>query len=123
MDKSWLLTSKAIRAVRECAKIIESERGVKLRLSEPEFLQQLVESVNMSRNECLHSAFIDLVSLADKEQRDELLAGITSAPAQPESQLVVPGHPEEIEYLGKRYPRRQAGKEFRGLYRGRPAYG
>ena len=48
-DKSWMLNPKAIRHANECIQIVREVEGVRLKLSQPDFLQRLheyVESLN-----------------------------------------------------------------------------
>jgi hypothetical protein len=40
-DKSWMLNPKAIRHANECIQQIKTHTGQKLKLSQPDFLQQL----------------------------------------------------------------------------------
>lgn len=134
MDKEWLLNHKAIQAARECMGIVRDEMGIKLTLANPDLLPLLAEYSLALEIESLRKSFVHLMSMADEKLRAELLADPafnasfdTPLAATPDSEdtgasAAEPVSDEQVAYAGKQYPRWQEGKEFKGFYRGQPAY-
>ncbi len=63
-DKSWMLNPKAIRRAKECIQIIRDLEGVKLKLSHPDFVQQLHQYVESTRSAKLGEAYANLIAMA-----------------------------------------------------------
>lgn len=140
-DKSWMLNAKAIAAAKKCISVVETELGIKLKLSHPDFLELLVSYAELNDSEELHSALAVLAQFApakvsasltgEEEARKVInLQGghffnrAKAEPVQAVAPAPVASSPEQavVSYKGKTYPRYSDGKEFQGLYRGQPRY-
>ena len=127
-DKEWMLNPQAIRHAKECINIVKGELGIKLTLSNPNFIYLLHEYVDMLESPDLGTAYAQLVAmagpgtiLADMPDKDEpptlqkraAAVGDASAGGDPN---------ETVEVNGRVFPRWNDGKEFKGMYRGQPTY-
>lgn len=63
-DRSWMLSADAIRAAKQCITVVKTEAGIKLMLSNPDFLQLLHQHVESTNNKELHDAYAHLLSFA-----------------------------------------------------------
>ena len=143
-DKTWLLNAAAIKSARLCIKAVEEELGVRLPLSHPNFFGLLSEYSELMDSEPLTIAFNELSAYANSDlssikmakgggaqkvvpisSRPSLepkaiddKARAQSAPTEKANQQ----RDELVTYGGKQYSRWNNGKEFKGLYRGRPHY-
>ncbi len=63
-DKSWMLNPKAIRQAKKCIQLIKQLDGVKLRLSDPDFLTLLHQYVDSTGSRELSDAYAQLISMA-----------------------------------------------------------
>ncbi len=63
-DKSWMLNPKTIRQAKECIYLIKDLEGVKLKLSQPDFMQQLHEYVESTGSAQLGESYAKLISMA-----------------------------------------------------------
>jgi len=63
-DKSWMLNPKAIRQAKECINLVKELAGVKLKLSQPEFIQLLHEYVESTGSRELGEAYARLIAMA-----------------------------------------------------------
>lgn len=63
-DKSWMLNAKAIAAARKCMCVVQSELGIKLKLSHPDFLELLVDYAELNESLELHKALAVLAQFA-----------------------------------------------------------
>lgn len=120
-DRSWLLKPAAITCAKNCVRIIRTEFGIKLNLSDPLFLEK-VERVN-------HHIPLPALKKAYEELAQHAAGHIHQSPAEKLHALGASiqdaGHSlmEQIEYHGKEYPRfDEHGKEFKGVYRGSVRY-
>ncbi|CAA0122257.1 Uncharacterised protein [BD1-7 clade bacterium] len=124
-DKSWLLNHAAIKAAKTCILLTQSELGVKLTLSHPEFFELLTSYVELTDNEALRQAFDELAKYADSGAKSATEPA-PQAPViakAPEPQIANDDSDSEtIIYKGKAYQRWNDGLEFKGLYRGQPRY-
>ncbi|CAA0091027.1 Uncharacterised protein [BD1-7 clade bacterium] len=118
-DKSWLLNHAAIKAAKTCILLTQSELGVKLTLSHPDFFELLTSYVELTDNDALRQAFDELAKYADSSARSAA-EPIAKAP-EPQIANNDSGS-ETIIYKGKAYQRWNEGLEFKGLYRGQPRY-
>ena len=61
-DKSWMLHPLAIRHARECIAIIKRDFDVTLKMSDPDFLEQLHGKVSLAASRDLSRAYALLVA-------------------------------------------------------------
>lgn len=144
-DRSWMLNASAIAAAKRCVNLVEEELAIRLRLSNPDFLELLVSYVELTEAEPLRKAVDDLFHYAppplraqwarvmlDQKQRDDLADPVTD-PSVEETEAVamseatpatesVSSEDQYVNFKGKSYARFLDGREFRGLYRGQPRY-
>ncbi|MFL0800203.1 MAG: hypothetical protein K6L81_09915 [Agarilytica sp.] len=128
-DKSWMLNPKAIRQAKECIHLIKELAGVKLKLSHPDFVQQLHEFVESTGSAQLGEAYARLISMAGvgfvvQNLKPRYDADSEFAPMkQAVGDVVSMGDSSAtVEYSGKMYPKYRSGLEFKGVYRGQPMY-
>ena len=122
-DKSWMLNPKAIRHANECIRIIKEVEGVRLKLSQPDFLQTLHRYVDELKSRDLGTAYSNLVAMA----------GVGNIFADMPAKTVVAKavgddysdnlHHEMVEENGHKYPKYRNGMQFKGVHRGIPNYG
>lgn len=142
-DKDWLLNAAAIRAARDCIKVVEQELGVRLKLSHPDFLTLLKEYSELTDSQVLANAVSELSNYSGQVKevvKKSVVVSISSlggagsqraidysdVDVNSQSDHVVQQNAkiqESVTYHGKEYNRWQDGKEFKGLYRGCPRYG
>jgi len=130
-DKSWMLNPKAIRHANECINIVKKHEGLRLKLSQPDFMQQLhayVEKLEMAE---LGEHYSHLLAMAGV---GNVLRNLDSIPAK--SVVAMPiavgdgfahddhaaTNDELVNINGHSYDRYRDGLEFKGLYRGSPRY-
>lgn len=125
-DKSWMLNPKAIRHANECINIVKEREGVRLKLSQPDFLERLHHYVEKLNTRPLGDAYARLLAMAGV---GNVLRNLEAEPAQavvaqPIAVGDVPtaGSDEMVSMGGQNFPRFRNGREFRGLYRGVPRY-
>jgi hypothetical protein len=126
-DKSWMLNPKAIRHANECIQHIKDLEGVRLKLSQPDFLSQLHSYVDSIRSPELGESYARLLSMAGV---GNVMSSIEAEPAQAVvaepvavGQNSMPSTSDEVIQLGgKNYPKFRNGRKFQGLYRGIPRY-
>lgn len=128
-DKEWMLNPQAIRQAKACMCIVKEELGIKLTLSNPDFIVLLHEYVEMLESQELGTAYGKLIAMAGP---GSVLAEMPSRMEPPQQQTypaaagsdVAGGvNPDDIVTVnGRSFPRWNDGKEFRGLYRGQPTY-
>lgn len=111
-DRDWMLNASAIRAAKECIRVVKEEMGIKLLLSNPEFYFLLQEYVELTQSPNLAKAFQDLQQYADPN----FVA--SKKPSAKDANV----SDETVTVAGKTYPRFRGNKEFCGLYRGQPTY-
>jgi len=128
-DKSWMLNPKAIRHAKECIHLIRELTGVKLKLSQPDFVQLLHEYVDDTGSQDLGEAYARLISMAgvgfvvqnlkpkvyEEHQQMPMKRAVGDT-------MAVTDIDGTVEYSGKMYPKYRSGLEFRGVYRGQPMY-
>lgn len=140
-DKSWMLNPKAIRHAKECIQLVHQRSGIKLRLSQEDFLHNLHLHVEASECAELGEAYARLISMAGvgfvikslppKRQQQSEHSNVQVFRAVGAEDLVM--HEDEhesaahhsaemVEYGGRLYPKFRSGMEFKGLYRGQPRY-
>ncbi len=126
-DKSWMLNPKAIRCAKECIRIIQEERGLRLKLSQPDFLQIIHEILDQSQSKVLGDAYARLISMAgvgfvmqNLHSREEEV--ITAKKAVGAEDFSMQSPHAMVEHYGKSYPKYRAGLEFKGVYHGQPMY-
>lgn len=124
-DKSWMLNPKAIRHANECIQIIKESKGVRLKLSQPDFLQRLHEYVEQINSRQLGDAYAQLLAMAGV---GTVLNSLAEEPAQAVvAQAAASGDiastsEEMVNIGGRHFPRFRNGRELKGLYRGIPRY-
>ena len=117
-EVNWLVNPKAIKLALKCINTIQHESGVRLKLSQPKFLETLRRHVEIINSAALTRQYTTLMSFAQAEQMfPTKVAATANHGVQP--MLVAE---DQIEYNGKLYPKSHQGKKFKGLYRGRPHY-
>ena len=129
-DKSWMLNPKAIRHANECINLVKKYEGLRLKLSQPDFMQQLhiyVEKLEMAE---LGEHYSHLLAMAGV---GNVLRNLDSIPAQSVVAMPVAAgdgtahdngatNDESVYLNGHSYDRYRDGLEFKGLYRGSPRY-
>lgn len=125
-DKSWMLNPKAIRCAKECIRIIQEERGLRLKLSQPDFLQIIHEILDQTQSRTLGDCYARLISMAgvgfvmkNLQAKEDAIPMKKAAGA--ETMMVQTPH-ATVEHFGKIYPKYRAGLAFKGVYRGQPMY-
>ncbi len=131
-NKQWLLNHVAIRKAKQCIVIIEKELGVRLKLTHPLFLEMIKEYAEMTDSVELQQSFSELEKIAGvgiapeiKEEVNKVVefSHRTTTPHTKNELAANVGPDESISYRGKAYKRfNDAGKEFKGLYRGQARY-
>lgn len=128
-DKSWMLNPKAIRQAKECINLVRVMTGAKLKLSDPNFIQQLHEHVESTGSRDLGEAYARLISMAGvgfivHNLRPKYSAELEDMPVQQVAgaELSVLDRAATVEHFGKLYPKYRSGLEFKGVYRGQPMY-
>lgn len=129
-DKSWMLNPKAIRCAKECIRIIQEERGLRLKLSQPDFLQIIHEILDQTQSRALGDCYARLISMAGvgfvmqnlqaKEQAQEQRMPLKKVVGAED--LTSQNPHATVEHFGKTYPKYRAGLEFKGVYHGQPMY-
>ena len=66
-DLSWMLRPQAIRVAKQCIRIIEQENGVKLKLSQPDFLEEIHRFVDLDGSAQLTDAYTKLLAMGSME--------------------------------------------------------
>lgn len=61
-DKSWMLNPLAIRHARECIAIIKKDFDETLKMSDPDFLEQLQAKAGLGVSRELRRAYIQLMA-------------------------------------------------------------
>ena len=79
-DKSWMLNPLTIRHARECIGIIKRDFDVTLKLSDPDFLEQLHEKVALAASRDLGKAYAVLVADAGV---GNVIRSLGNQPAKP----------------------------------------
>jgi len=125
-DKSWMLNPKAIRYANECIQLIREKEGVRLKLSQADFLQQLHGFVERIRSKQLGESYAQLIAMAGV---GNVVRSLEAGPAQAViAQPMAVGSDalsiseEMVQVEGGAYPRYRNGREFQGLFRGVPRY-
>ena len=119
-DKSWMLNPAAISQARNCIDIIQDELGIKLKLSHPQFLELIVEYIELTDSQILADAYNGLAAFSNSnlqavEPRGEKaqVTSIAPKPSSLDSGVSVNVRdedadidPEEmVEYCGRLYRR------------------
>ncbi|WP_370980800.1 hypothetical protein [Agaribacterium sp. ZY112] len=122
-DKSWMLNPKAIRHAKECIHIIKENEGLRLKLSQPDFLQVLHEYVDKLNIRELNQAYSELIAMAGVGNLIHNMPA-KAVVAQAIGDNSSPRHHEMIEAAnGQSYPKYRNGLRFKGVDRGLPSYG
>ncbi len=129
-DMSWMLNPKAIRQAKECISLVKTMTGIKLKLSDPEFLSQLHGYVDSSGSDRLGEAYARLIAMAGVGFVVRSLKPIDGAEVHELPVQKVVGDTlgsmgdisATVEYSGRVYPKYRSGLEFKGVYRGQPMY-
>lgn len=131
-DRSWMINAKAMRAAKQCVEVVRDELGVKLLLSNPDFISLLHDYVELTDSIELQAAYADLMVYAGKNTSAAKLNAtdntVVSIRKDDALDLDLPaihepiGKEETVTCGGKSYQRWRDGKEFTGLYRGQPMY-
>lgn len=125
-DKSWMLNPKAIRHANDCIRMIKDNHGVRLKLSQPDFLNQLHSFVERTKSRKLGNAYSELLGMAGV---GNVLQALEAEPAHAvvaQPKAVGDYNPtmsqEMVNLEGHMYPKFRNGREFKGLYGGVPRY-
>lgn len=130
-DRTWMINVDAVRIAKKCVQIVRDELGVKLLLSNPDFIHLLSEYAELTESKKLNEALSELLTFANDNVESAALNAkdATVVKLRRESHVVVESAPapvaledETIMLNGKAYQRWRNGKEFKGLYRGQPTY-
>lgn len=131
-DRSWAMDSSTLIIARGCIKNIEREFGTKLRLSDPEFLNNIghyAKKTHSSKTVMMCSKLARETGMSGEWNIEDETPDVEDVKAEVKSN-VTPIKPqvdidpsERVEYRGKQYSRfNDSGKEFKGLYRGQARY-
>ncbi len=125
-DKSWMLNPKAIRHANECIHRIKELEGLRLKLSQPDFLPQLHHYVDKLNDRQLGDSYAQLLGMAG------VGAVVRNLDAEPAQAVVAQAQAvgdegtrvsdELVHVEGKSYPKYRNGREFKGLFHGVPRY-
>lgn len=126
-DKTWMLHPQAVRHAYDCIHLVKDLDGVRLKLSQPDFLQKLHERVEQLESRELGESYAALIAMAGVGSivRELKAPESQNIPAEPKvvgADYGDSGSDETIEYNGHSYSRFRNGGEFKGLYRGMPRY-
>ncbi len=128
-DKSWMLNPKAIRHAKECINIIRELTGDKLKLSHPDFVQQLHEYVETTGSIQLGEAYARLIAMAgvgyvlqNLKPKHEMEEEYVPYRRVVGDTVGLDESSSTVEFHGRVYPKYRSGLEFRGVYRGQPRY-
>lgn len=125
-DKSWMLNPKAIRHANECIQIIKEHDGVRLKLSQPDFIQRLHEYVEKVKSRKLGDAYSQLLAMAGVGNilhtldREPAHAVVAMPMASGDSHIRTSD--EMVNSNGEAFPRFRNGREFKGISHGVPLY-
>lgn len=124
-DKSWMLNPKAIRHANKCIQLIKLHNGQRLKLSQPDFLQQLHMQVEKLKSPQLGTEYAHLLSMAG-------VANVLQSFSEPAQAVVaqpravgddcINTSQETVEIDGKVYPRYRNGRTINGVIHGIPRY-
>ncbi len=128
MDRSWMLNPKAIRTAKECILIVKREKGIKLMLAHPEFMDELhvhVEGLNSHELSGHYALLLSMAGVGNVVKH--IRKPVASAPEYESELKAVAGDApvlkdEMVEYQGRFYPRWKGEREFKSLYRGQALY-
>ena len=128
-DKNWMLNPKAIAQARSCIAIVQAELGIKLKLSHPQFLELIVDYIELTDSHELANEYSALSSFANipvpqkavipNQKVTAIETPLTQAKTTPSTSLA---EEEMVEFRGKKYPKFTEDGEFKGLYRGQARY-
>ncbi len=124
-----MLNPKAIAQARSCIAIVQAELGIKLKLSHPQFLELIVDYIELTDSRELASEYSALSSFANipvpqkavipSQKVTAIETPLTQAKTIPSTSL---SEEEMVEFRGKKYPKFTEDGEFKGLYRGQARY-
>ena len=63
-DLSWMLKPQAIRQAKLCIQLVNDELGYRLKLSHPQFLQELHKCVDQSGSRKLGDEYAKLIAMS-----------------------------------------------------------
>ncbi|WP_111656116.1 hypothetical protein [Isoalcanivorax indicus] len=73
-DTNWLMQYRLLRLVNQCRRLIQSEFGVKLHLTDTDLRERLAEHAGRTRSQSLQRVYAELrLALIDFEGPDALL--------------------------------------------------
>ncbi len=128
-DKSWMLHPQAIRYAYDCIHLIKDLEGIRLKLSQPDFIQQVHERVEQLQSPELGECYANLIAMAgvgtvirELKPVDQKLEEVEAPPKAVGADYHDADDGETIEFNGNVYSRFRNGGEFKGLYRGMPRY-
>ena len=124
-----MLNPKAIAQARSCIAIVQAELGIKLKLSHPQFLELIVDYIELTDSHELANEYSALSSFANipvpqkavisNQKVTAIETPLTQAKTTPSTSL---SEEEMVEFRGKKYPKFTEDGEFKGLYRGQARY-
>lgn len=125
-DTNWLMQYRLLRLVNQCRRLIQSEFGVKLHLTDNDLRERLAELAGRSRAQSLQRVYAELrLALIDFEGPDNLLVTPPPTPQQKRyrGQLMHDGIEEEdgLPRMATEEPPPMAAADKRHtrVYRGR----
>lgn len=122
-DKSWMLNPRAIRHANTCIGIIKEQLGLRLKLSQPDFLSRLHQYVDTINDTRLNEAYSSLLSMAGVGNlMTQLQAPAKAVVAQAVGDRPAELSDEQITIDGQQYPRFRNGREIQGVVGGVPRY-
>lgn len=122
-DKSWMLNPKAIRHANSCIQIIRDCEGIRLKLSQPDFLSQLHAYVDKIDSRELGDTYANLLGMAGVGNvMQQLKNPAKMVVAQAVGDNYAQTSEETVSYGEKQFPRYRNGREFKGLVGGVPRY-
>ncbi len=133
-DRQWLLNLEALKAAKECIRLVQQDLDVKPSLADPNLLVLLREYAEVSDSPAFIDSYRRLFALAklgdaasveQKRVANGTVVRFGKFGAPPE--FITPSRPEQaaeemVNYNGRSYPKYRDGQEFAGVYRGSPRY-
>ena len=128
-DKSWLLNPAAIAAAKACIGAVETELGVKLKLSHPQFLEMIEQYCELTDSAMMNESYqaLKIFSQGVDEMTSVSKKVVSLNNAEPPSgsrvSKTITKEQDFVTFKGRSYRRfDDEGHEFKGLYRGQARY-
>lgn len=72
-NRNWLLKPSSISQAKECIDLVQEEFEVKLKFTQPDFLEHLYDFTEKSQSEALSQSFEALMEMAGKQIKQSLI--------------------------------------------------